>query len=825
MPRLIIPIKTTILHRPSLPHKLATTVLAWVHICLLLSPVTQVISADIYVSPTGDDSQSGTFDAPIKTLQTAIALVHSRHDRPRKIILRGGIYYLHQPLVLTPHESGTQQRPLVITSHGTERVRLSGAQPLTLRWQPWRDGIFRAALQADIAIDQLFVDSSRQPLARYPNFDPHARYFNGFAHDAFSPARVSRWNSPRGGLIHGMHRHHWGDFHFLITGKANDGTLHRIGGWQNNRPDVMHDEHRFVENIFEELDAPGEWFHDKHNKLLYFYPPPQIDLSTALIEAVQLPHLVEFRGTESQPIKHIILKGLELTHTSRTFMQNSEPLLRSDWTTYRGGAILITGGEDIAISELHLNHVGGNGIFISRYNRRIHIRKCYIDSAGASSISFVGDPGAVRSPLFQYDQYNDYSQASTLRGPRNNNYPAECLVENNLLVRNGRFEKQTAGVNISMAAKIQIRHNTIYEVPRAGINICDGTWGGHIIEFNDVFDTVKETGDHGSFNAWGRDRFHSGNTTKVDAWVAEHPDWPLLDAIHTTVIRNNRFRCDYGWDIDLDDGCSNYEIYNNLCLSGGIKNREGFYRTVRNNVMVNNTFHPHVWYADSHDTFTNNIIFADYLPSGMKHWGQQYDFNFLHSPKEKGKATSLKEISGQDNSSLKGNAMFVNSARGDYRVGPNSPALKLGFRNFPMDHFGVADPHLKSISDTPILPESTLGRVLVNYGWGQDTTRRNTPISWQGATIKNLNGVGELSVTGTSKATGVYFVTVPTDSPCYALGLRERDVIFDWNSQSVHELSDFLKWDKEFSKYPSSLLRIRRNQQDQDLTIRRPTAD
>ena len=44
-------------------------------------------------------------------------------------------------------------------------------------------------------------------------------------------------------------------------------------------------------------------------------------------------------------------------------------------------------------------------------------------------------------------------------------------------------------------------------MPRAGINVGDGCWGGHVIEFCDIFDTVTETGDHGSFNSWGRDRF------------------------------------------------------------------------------------------------------------------------------------------------------------------------------------------------------------------------------------------------------------------------------------------------------------------------------
>ena len=36
----------------------------------------------------------------------------------------------------------------------------------------------------------------------------------------------------------------------------------------------MHDSIRFVENIFEELDAPGEWFLDAKTGTLYFYPPP-----------------------------------------------------------------------------------------------------------------------------------------------------------------------------------------------------------------------------------------------------------------------------------------------------------------------------------------------------------------------------------------------------------------------------------------------------------------------------------------------------------------------------------------------------------------------
>ena len=80
----------------------------------------------------------------------------------------------------------------------------------------------------------------------------------------------------------------WGDFHYAITGKDAAGDVTYEGGWQNNRRMGMHDQYRFVENIFEELDAPGEWFLNEKTATLYFYPPAATDLRTATVEAVRL---------------------------------------------------------------------------------------------------------------------------------------------------------------------------------------------------------------------------------------------------------------------------------------------------------------------------------------------------------------------------------------------------------------------------------------------------------------------------------------------------------------------------------------------------------
>ena len=108
----------------------------------------------------------------------------------------------------------------------------------------------------------------------------------------------------------------------------------------------------------------------------------------------------------------------------------------------------------------------------------------------------------------------------------------DCLIH-----LTGRVEKQTAGVEIDLAQGITVRHCSIYDMPRAGINIGDGCWGGHVIEFCDIFDTVKETGDHGSFNSWGRDRYWRPNIGEVNAWVKQVPELPKLDAVKPNVLR------------------------------------------------------------------------------------------------------------------------------------------------------------------------------------------------------------------------------------------------------------------------------------------------
>ncbi len=788
--------------RRRIPTRLLLLVLAW-----------PAFGQPYCVAPAGNDANPGTLERSFASLRRAQQAVR---QKPGSVLLRGGTYYLPETLVFTAQDSGTKAAPVVYQAYGDERPLLSGGVRLEkLDWQPYRDGIFQATVPEDFRTEEIFVNGERQILARYPNFDPKAQYFDGFAADAVSPERAARWADPAGGYFHAMHPSLWGDFTWRITGKDAQGEVTKEGGWQNNRGGAVHQKIRFVENIFEELDAPGEWFLNAQTHTLYFYPPAGLDLARATVEVTRLRSLVEFRGSEDKPVRFVILRGLTFRHAARTVMDTKEPLLRSDWAIYRGGAVFFEGTEDCSLEDSFLDQVGGNAVFVNHYNRRVAVRGCHIAKAGASGVCFVGDPQAARNPLFNYRQVNPLEDLDRTPGPRTQHYPADCLVEDCLIYLTGRVEKQTAGVNIDLAQSITVRHCSIYDMPRAGINVGDGCWGGHIVEFCDVFDTVKETGDHGSFNSWGRDRFWRPDIAEVNAWVKQAPELPRLDAVKPVILRNNRWRCDHGWDIDLDDGSSFYVITNNLCLRGGIKNREGYGRVVENNVTVGSGLHPHVWYAASGDIFRRNIVWRDYQPALMPAppWGQDLDYNLIHRDgATNAPATRMQEQSGRDEHSIVADAHFVDPARGDYCVKEGSPALALDFVNFPMDQFGVQKPELKALARPPVFPGA---KPVV----AASATRDTTPRAWLGASVRNIADAGEMSVFGLPGVTGVLVLEIPAGSALARAGLQKNDVILSVNGTKAADVATLLEAAPALAPFQALSLGISRQQKESVLTV------
>jgi hypothetical protein len=108
-----------------------------------------------------------------------------------------------------------------------------------------------------------------------------------FNHESFTK---KKWQNPGEAIIHILVD--WGNLQWRV--KQIDWDKNEIwfgeGGWQiaakwYTRPTRVNKRSRFfIENVFEELDAPGEWYLDKKNGILYFYPPEGLDIKTALVE-------------------------------------------------------------------------------------------------------------------------------------------------------------------------------------------------------------------------------------------------------------------------------------------------------------------------------------------------------------------------------------------------------------------------------------------------------------------------------------------------------------------------------------------------------------
>jgi hypothetical protein len=170
-----------------------------------------------------------------------------------------------------------------------------------------------------------------------------------------------------------------------------------------------------------------------------------------------------------------------------------------------------------------------------------------------------------------------------------------------------------------------------------------------------------------------------------------------------------------------------------------------------------------------------------------KPWGRECDYNLLHSPgmKNAEPATALQKQSGRDANSIVADADFIDPAAGDYRVREGSPALRLGFQNFPMDRFGVQWPKLKRIARVPEFPRAGDARPAT-----LSSNRDSTPAAWMGATVRNVVGWGEVSASGLPGEIGVVVLDAPPSSRAAAAGLREGDVILRLGDQPSNAVRD-----------------------------------
>jgi len=250
--------------------------------------------------------------------------------------------------------------------------------------------------------------------------------------------------------------------------------------------------------------------------------------------------------------------------------------------------------------------------------------------------------------------------------------------------------------------------------------------------------------------------------------------------VETNILRDSRWRCDHGWDIDLDDGSSNYQITGNLLLNGGLKLREGFFRKASGNIVVNNGLHPHVWYAFCGDEISGNLFMAAHapaiMPSGV--WPGRIDANFFSSDEACGKF----QKQGCDASSKSGDPGFNDPAQGDFSFKASSAAKAFGIPSLPKIDYGVRTAKLRSLARSPETP-----------AWKVKAGAVFDAAVWLQAKVRDIGGE-EFSAYGIGRDDGgIALETVSPDSTAAKAGFLAGDLMLRVNGVKTPRLRDFLK--------------------------------
>ena len=618
---------------------------------------------------TGNDLFDGTFAYPMKTIQAALSLtrtLRAEHGSETTlcITIRGGTYYLGTNATSSSSQIGaialtSNDSNLVIENYPGERVILSGGTLLKLQWSVHArtaagGTIMKAQIPASVNLDEfneLYIDDRRAIVAKFPNGDPATQglYANnsGFSHDAqswlppihrstvniqvdspsrngttfpnyhmsvgdgasvFNPSRsfwgshnvpsgltvkngalpnIGKWSNPKTGFVHAFHSGYWGSWVFEIASvnSSQNTIMFGRGGFQEARGSGNGGAF-YVANIFEELDSPNEWFLDKTTRTLYFMPN---DTMPCLFVASQIPCLISISGSGIENLaRNVLIQGLTLTQTTNTYMRDYMVPSGGDWSVHRGGTIYLINTKNITITQNTLTQLGSNGIALIDYNDATSITMNEFVWLGDSAIVLVGSTNGI----------DGFSVASQ---------PANTLIQSNLIHEIGIYVKQSAPLLISVSRSVSVIGNLMFNIPRAGININDGFYGNHTISHNVIFNTVRETSDHGPINSWDRQPF------LTDAVQSGVPSlWQHVSYIHHNTLFNNYRSV---WPIDHDDGSCFYEDSYNFLVYGGKKNYLGHSKTDHHELYV---------YSDANSgAFGSNACIDDTAPTpGSSGWGE-----------------------------------------------------------------------------------------------------------------------------------------------------------------------------------------------------------
>lgn len=665
-------------------------VLIFAGICQITGFTMDKKISSIYVSTCGNDNWSGLYPAPVPDGNDGpLATIEAARDKirairlslnvtePINVFIRKGRYSISKTIIFTPDDSN-----VTYSNYEGENVILDCGRKIS----GWKKTIINGVNGYVVEIPdvkngkwyfrQLFVNGERKRRTILPEHEffkikdtpeKPGGLFDGSNSFYFNKGDIKKWRNLSDIEIIVFHK--WIEERMPISQVNEETDL--VVSFRKSVMALEKNTRYRVENIFEALKEPGQWYLDRHSGLLYYIFKEGETIDNLEVYAPYLTQAIRIEGIveKSRFVENLIFKGITIEHTD--WVQVDEKMASSAQAAYKvPGVVFIRGARNCKFENCEIRHCGWYGIEISEGCSDIRITGNSIYDMGAGGIKING--GDAMSPLCM----------------RTNS----ITVENNHIYDCGNVFYSAVGILLMHATNNILSNNHIHDLYYSGIS-CGWVWGygeniskNNIIENNLIHDIGKNL-------------------------LSDMGGIYTLGVQPGTVIRGNIIynlnKAEYGaWGIYLDEGSSHILVENNLCA---FTNSQIFHQHYgRENIVRNNIFAfgeegiIALSKKESHNslTFERNILLTSRKPFFVFGYGCQdtggliSDINiFWDTSGEKGDwgilSRSNKRISfsdahekGFDTHSLFVDPLFLNPLELDFRLKSETAVRSIGFKPF-----------------------------------------------------------------------------------------------------------------------------------------------
>jgi len=483
--------------------------------------LAQTTTAKMYVSVKGNDSFSGERKTPFLTIDMALRKARElrRLSDPSikngiHIYVGGGTYELSEPVILRPEDSGTPSSPTIIESVAGEKPVLNGGINIT----GWKKAV--EVIKGLPAAAKGNVWMADAPVIGDQLLDFRQLYVNDKkalrARDVKTGkmSRILSWNhkdqtcwipKPANDLtqVPGMEMfiHQWWSIAVLrVKSISVRGDSARLSFYQpESRVQSEHpwpaprisktdgNSAFYLSNAVQFLDEPGEWFLDKRNRKIYYWPRASENMQTAKVTVPVLETLLKIQGTIDRPVSYVSFNGIAFQYA--TWLRPS----REGHVPHQSG-MYMTDAYKLAIPGTDDKKTLENQAWVGRpaaaveaiFTNHTSFEKCSFEHLGSTGLDYKR---GNHDDLIQGNLFKDISGTGIQIGVFSDetqevHYPyqpsdkrevcRDIKVKNNLITDVANEDWGTLGISAGYVNGLQIDHNDISEVSYSGISV---GWG------------------------------------------------------------------------------------------------------------------------------------------------------------------------------------------------------------------------------------------------------------------------------------------------------------------------------------------------------------